>query len=193
MIGGRTSSPYPILLASACALLLALPFVTTFNDFLTAGVMGLGLAGPVQVVADGEARMVVTIVSLFGIHAGVAGNGFLVVTTSAGKAVTLFISWNCIGWQSLILFGLSLATGLRGNYTPAARIQVLLLGSLGTIFVNLFRVTAVCLLAATAGYLPAILFHDYGGTLLILIWLFGFWALADRWILGTDRTAEAAA
>jgi len=27
----------------------------------------------------------------------------------------LFISWNCIGWQSLILFGVSLISGLRGR------------------------------------------------------------------------------
>ena len=91
--------------------------------------------------------------------------------------------------------GPGLFTGLRGNYSWMAKVQVVLIGTLGTVFVNLFRVTAVCLLAATAGYLPAILFHDYGGTLLIVGWLFVFWALAYRWILGSESEpmADAAA
>jgi exosortase/archaeosortase family protein len=121
----------------------------------------------------------------------VASNGYLVVWPGTAHAQTLYISWNCIGWQSLILLGISLATGLRGNYTWPARAQVAILGVLGTIFVNLFRVTLVCVLAALAGRLPAVIFHDYGGTVLIVVWLFGFWALADRWILG-DPVPEAA-
>ena len=35
------------------------------------------------------------------------------------------------------------------------------------------------------GQLPAVLFHDYGGTLLVVGWLFAFWALASRWLLGS--------
>ena len=143
MISGGSRSTYPILLASACALLVALPFVTTFNDFLTAGAMKLGIAGPVQLIADGEARMAVSVLALVGIKAGVAGNGYLVITTAAHQSQTVFISWNCIGWQSLVLLGLSLFTGLRGNYSRMARVQVVLIGTLGTIFVNLFRVTTV--------------------------------------------------
>jgi exosortase/archaeosortase family protein len=153
-------------------------------------VLKLGIEGPVAVVAGVEARMVVSLLSLIGITAGVASGGYLVVWPDTSRAQTLFISWNCIGWQSLVLLGISLFTGLRGNYTWAARTQVALLGVLGTICVNLFRVALVCILAAMFGRLPAVLFHDYGGTLLIVAWLFGFWALADRWILG-DPVEEA--
>ena len=46
----------------------------------------------------------------------------------------------------------------------------------------------VCLLAATAGYLPAVLFHDYGGTLLLVGWLFSFWFIAFRWLLPNDAS-----
>jgi exosortase/archaeosortase family protein len=188
-----SANAFPILLAAACAFLLVLPFVTTFNDFLTALVIRAGLQGPVQVVAEAEARLVVSLLALIGVNAGVASGGYLVLWPGTSRALTMFISWNCIGWQSLVLLGISLLTGLRGNYTWAARIQVTLLGALGTITVNLLRVAAVCLLAATAGYLPAVIFHDYGGTLLIVAWLFGFWALADRWILGDPIPAPGAA
>ncbi len=95
----------------------------------------------------------------------------------------LFISWNCVGWQSLILLGLSLMVGLRGPMTLATRIEVIALGVLGTLLVNIARITVVCALAALVGYLPAILFHDYGGTLLLVAWLFTFWLIAYRWLV----------
>jgi len=77
-----------------------------------------------------------------------------------------------VGWQSLILLGLSLIVGLRGPMTVTDRIQVIAVGVLGTVLINIARITVVCLLAALAGYLPAVLFHDYGGTLLLVAWLF---------------------
>jgi exosortase/archaeosortase family protein len=67
--------------------------------------------------------------------------------------------------------------------TVSTRAQVILLGVLGTVLVNIARITVVCLLAALAGYLPAVLFHDYGGTLLLVAWLFAFWLIAYRWLV----------
>ena len=122
------------------------------------------------------------VLGLFGIHAAAAGNQ-LVVWNANGAPQTLFISWNCVGWQSLVLLGLSLIVGLRGQMTLATRIEVIALGVAGTILVNIVRTTVVCLLAAAAGYLPAILFHDYGGTLLLVAWLFTFWVIAYRWLV----------
>jgi exosortase/archaeosortase family protein len=173
---------YIALLACACGLLVILPFVTSFDDLLTAGAQWLGIAAPLQSVAPIEARMVVALVNLVGVHAGAAGSQ-LVVWNGAGQPETLFISWNCVGWQSLLLLTLSLLSGLRGHYSLGARIQAIMLGLSGTLCVSLVRIAVVCLLAAGLGRVPAILFHDYGGTLLTLVWLFTFWALAYRWIL----------
>jgi len=77
--------------------------------------------------------------------------------------------------------------GLRGPMSLATRVQVIALGVLGTILVNIARITVVCALAALAGYLPAVLFHDYGGTLLLVSWLFTFWVIAYRWLV-PDQT-----
>jgi hypothetical protein len=178
----ETRRAYVVLLACACGLLVILPFVTSFDDLLTAGAQWLGIAGPLQSVAPIEARMVVALVNLVGVHAGAAGSQ-LVVWNGAGQPQTLFISWNCVGWQSLLLLTLSLLSGLRGHYSVGARIQAIMLGLSGTLCVSLLRIGVVCLLAAGLGRIPAILFHDYGGTLLTLAWLFTFWALAYRWIL----------
>jgi exosortase/archaeosortase family protein len=171
-----------MLLALTAVLLVILPFVSTFDDLLTQIGMRVGIAAPLQLIVPAEVRVTVGLLNLFGIHAGAAGNQ-LVVWNSSGAPQTLFISWNCVGWQSLILLGLSLLVGLRGQMTLVTRIEVIAFGLVGTILVNVARITVVCLLAALAGYLPAVLFHDYGGTLLLVGWLFTFWAIAYRWLV----------
>jgi exosortase/archaeosortase family protein len=138
-----------------------------------------------------ESRMVVSLLGLVGIHAA-ASRSDLVVWDGAGSMHTLFISWNCIGWQSLILFGVSLISGLRGGHSFESRAQVVCIGVAGTMLLNLLRVSAVAAIAATLGVTPAILFHDYGGTILFVGFLFAFWSVAQRWVLDA-RHVEAVA
>jgi exosortase/archaeosortase family protein len=177
------------LIALTCALLMVLPLVTTFDELLTAWAMQLGANNPLQAIVPAESRMVVTMLGLAGVHAAASGS-HLVVWDTSGSMHTLFISWNCIGWQSLILFGVSLITGLRGGHALEMRVQVVVIGAAGIMLLNLVRVALVALIAATAGVAPAVFFHDYGGTLLFIGYLFAFWALAQRWIL-TPSVAES--
>ena len=179
------------LIALTCALLMVLPLVTTFDDLLTAWAMGLGANNPLQAIVPAESRMVASMLGLLGVHAAASGS-HLVVWDASGSMHTLFISWNCIGWQSLLLLGISLASGLRGGHSLEARAQVMVIGVAGTMLLNLLRVTMVALIAACWGVARAILFHDYGGTILFVAFLFGFWAFAQRWIL-EPPAAEAAA
>ncbi len=170
------------LIAITCALLMLLPFVTTFDDLLTSWAQALGANNPLQGIVPIEARMVVGLLGFVGIHAAASGS-HLVIWDAAGSMHTLFISWNCIGWQSLILLGVSFLSGLRGQQSMEARVQVVLIGVAGTMLLNLMRVAAVAALAATLGQTPAILFHDYGGTILVVAWLFAFWMFVQRFIL----------
>ncbi|MHB8588731.1 MAG: exosortase/archaeosortase family protein [Candidatus Dormibacteraceae bacterium] len=179
------------LLAAVCALLMLLPLVTTFDDLLTTWAMQLGANNPLQSIVPVEARMVVGLLGLAGIHAAASGS-HLVVWDGAGAMHTLFISWNCIGWQSLVLLGASLITGLRGRHPIEARVQVVVIGVAGTMLLNLLRVAAVAGIAARIGVTPAILFHDYGGTLLVITYLFVFWTFVQRWILGSAASDEQA-
>ena len=176
---------YGYLLAITCGLLLVLPFVTTFDDFLTAAVINTGLDKGLRWVVPAEVRVVVVLLNLVGVQAYAAGDRIAV----AGNLQALFISWNCIGWQSLVLLGVSLVTGRRGRHSLDARAQVVLIGVTGTLLVNLARVFLVCLLAAVAGYVPAVIFHDYGGTLMTVAWLFAFWAAAHRYLLNPTPAA----
>jgi exosortase/archaeosortase family protein len=177
------------LLALLCAMLMLLPLVTTFDDLLTAWAMQLGASNPLQSIVPVEARMVVGLIGLVGIHAAASGS-HLVVWDGAGAMHTLFISWNCIGWQSLVLLGVSFLSGLRGRHPLEARLQVIVIGVAGTMLLNLLRVAAVATIAATVGVTPAILFHDYGGTVLVVAFLFGFWIFVQRWVLGPAAPPE---
>lgn len=180
---------YVGLLAASCAMLLILPFVTTFDDLLTSATKQFGLVHPLLSLAAPEARAVVAILGALGVQAQAAG-GQLYVWDSSGQRQALLISTTCIGWQSLILLGLSCLVGLRGAYSKEAKAQVLLIGVLGTVLVNLLRMTLVSLVAAEFGFWPAVLVHDYGGTLIIVVWLFAFWAFAHRWILGVRPSED---
>jgi exosortase/archaeosortase family protein len=182
------------LIAITCALLMVLPLVTTFDDLLTTWALQLGANNPLQSIVPAESRMVVAMLGLAGVHAAASGS-HLVVWDTSGSMHTLFISWNCIGWQSLILFGVSLASGLRGSQPLESRAQVVLIGVAGTMLLNLVRVALVALIAATIGVGPAVFFHDYGGTLMFVAFLFAFWAFAQRWLLPVpahEMEAEAA-
>ena len=187
-MGGRDNVNLT-LIALTCALLMVLPLVTTFDDLLTAWAMQLGADNPLQAIVPIESGMVVSLLGLIGIHAAASGS-HLVVWDGGGSMHVLFISWNCIGWQSLILFGVSLISGLRGGHSLESRAQVVCIGVAGTMLLNLLRVAAVALIAATVGVGPAILFHDYGGTVLFVGFLFAFWAFAQRWILSSRASAE---
>jgi exosortase/archaeosortase family protein len=179
------------LLAITCALLLVLPFVTTFDELLTSWALRLGANNPLQGIVPIEARMVVGLLGMIGIRAAASGS-HIVIWDTVGSMHTLFISWNCIGWQSLVLLGISFFSGLRGQQSLEARVQVVLIGIAGTMLLNLMRVAAVAAIAATLGQTPAILFHDYGGTILVVGWLFAFWILVQRWILGPVEMLELA-
>jgi exosortase/archaeosortase family protein len=192
MSAARRDNVNLTLMAIACALLMVLPLVTTFDELLTTWAMSLGADNPLQAIVPAESRMVVGILGVIGVHAAASGS-HLVVWDTAGSMHTLFISWNCIGWQSLILFGISLLTGLRGEHSLEARVQVVVIGLAGTMLLNLVRVSLVAVVAATIGVGPAIFFHDYGGTVLFLAFLFAFWAFAQRWILAPAPVGVEAA
>jgi len=90
----------------------------------------------------------------------------------------------------LILLGVSFLSGLRGQQSLEARVQVVLIGVAGTMLLNLTRVAAVAVIAATLGQTQALLFHDYGGTIIVVVWLFAFWIFVQRFILVAPLTEE---
>ena len=167
---------YQLILLLAAGLLLVLPFITTFNEFLTKAVMELHLDWILtNWVVPTEVRFISLILQPFGITTEVTDAALYLHKPGSILPIPVYVSWNCVGWQSFILFGITVVTGLQGSIPRRRKLQVIALGLLGTFWMNLLRMAAVALVAYFFGRLPAVVFHDYGGTLMILIWLAAFW------------------
>jgi exosortase/archaeosortase family protein len=176
-----------LLLIMGAILLMILPFVTTFNEFLTRIVETTGLdALLTSWIVPFEARMIAVILGLVGIPTQVSPSTLYL--EKGGFFLPVFISWNCVGWQSFILFGATLITGLQGPFTKVSKIESVVVGFLGTFLMNLVRMALVAIIAFFFGQLPAVIFHDYGSTVMILVWLFAYWWFCHGWLLEPMET-----
>ncbi|MFQ5943476.1 MAG: exosortase/archaeosortase family protein [Anaerolineales bacterium] len=181
---------YQMILMLAAGILLVLPFITTFNEFLTKAVIELRLDGILtDWIVPTEVRFIALILQPFGIQAEVSDAALYLSRPGSGLPIPVYISWNCVGWQSFILFGITLMTGLQGRIPRKRKIQVIALGLLGTFWMNLLRMSSVAMVAYFFGQLPAVIFHDYGGTFIILVWLVVFWYALFNYFLA-DYLAE---
>ncbi|MGD8813536.1 MAG: exosortase/archaeosortase family protein [Anaerolineales bacterium] len=175
-------SIFRLLLVMTAILLIILPFITTFNEFLTRIVETTGLdALLTDWIVPFEVRMIAVLLGFLGIPSQVTASTIYI--SKGGLFLPVFISWNCVGWQSFILYGLTLMTGLQGPYTRSSKLEASMVGLLGTFLMNLLRITSVALVAYFFGSVPAVIYHDYGGTILILAWLFFFWWFCHGWLL----------
>ena len=93
------------------------------------------------------------------------------------------ITWNCLGWQSFLLFFITLITGLKGKYSKVLVLEALGIGVLGTFWLNIFRMLFTVLLAVHAPAIFRIVFHDYLAAGTTVIWLFIFWWFSYKYIL----------
>jgi len=180
-----------LVLIMAAILIMVLPFVTTFNEFLTSIVETTGLDVLLtDWVVPIEARMLAVILGFLGIPSQVSSS--TIYLDKGGFFLPVYISWNCVGWQSFILFAVTLTTGIQGSFTRASKIEAVVIGLLGTFLVNLLRIASVAVVAFYFGQMPAVLYHDYGGTIIILLWLFAYWWFSHGWLLEPDEDYEGA-
>lgn len=171
-----------LLLIMGAILLMVLPFVTTFNEFLTRIVETTGLDRFLtDWVVPVEARMLAVILGLLQIPVQVSET--TIYLDKGGFFLPVYISWNCVGWQSFILYGVTLLTGIQGPFTRASKFEAMLIGFLGTFLMNLLRIASVAVVAFFFGQVPAVVYHDYGGTIIILLWLFAYWWFSHGWLL----------
>ncbi len=164
-------------------ILMSLPLFTTFNEILTKFAEKSGTyAFLTKNVVPFETRAVSLILKPFGIDAKPTLS-HLFIRRPDGTQTGIFLSWNCLGWQSAVLLLLTLVTGLSGNYHPERKIETVLLGLSGTFLINLVRISTVVLVAYYFGQLPATVVHDYGGTLFTMAWFFFYWWFSYTFIL----------
>lgn len=167
-----------VIFALLAVFLAILPFLVTFNEALTHLVEKFNLYMWVQErIVPLEVKMVGVLVVPLGINYLAHQNGMTVNGTYAG------MTWNCIGWQSLLLLIITLIVGLRGNYTLWSKVETVLIGLLGTFLVNLARLTLIVILLAYSRPLFAVVYHDYLAAIVTIIWLFLFWWFSYSFVL----------
>src|ERR1035437_46676 len=109
----RLRDIFKLLFIALAAILLVLPFATTFNEFLTRIVESTNLYRLLQsyLVPYYAKILYVSLVHLPGLKVQAIPMGVVVNGTD------VIVNWNCLGWQSFLLFFASLVMGLRGNFT----------------------------------------------------------------------------
>lgn len=159
-------------------LLVILPFLTTFSEQLTGIIQKTPLYLFIQNhIVPVEVRIVALILSLLQIPVGIDTNSL----TVAGQP--LQVTWNCLGWQSVLFLLVSFFTGLQGAFKLSSKVEAAAIGLLGTFWINILRITFISILG---GYFPsvfAVVFHDYFATLITAAWLFFFWYFAYTFVL----------
>ncbi|MDE3111881.1 MAG: exosortase/archaeosortase family protein [Chloroflexota bacterium] len=172
--------PLSLVVASGAIALLVMPMFATFGELLTDVAMLSGVDAVLgRTVAPAEAQVIHGLLALLGLAS--AARGPLLSIGDGTRTVTLYISWNCVGWQTLIFLALTLPTGLHGRHTTRSKLEVLALGVFGILLLNVLRITVVGLVALRFGQLPAVVVHDYGSVVATVVFLMAFWTVAyDR-------------
>ena len=173
---------HELLLAIAATALLLLPLVVTVSDAVNSFISQFQGSTLLQnLVAPMEARMIAVVLQhLFGIPTVISGSTLIMMGQPSLK---VYVSWICVGWQSAVLYAATVLVGLRGPYTTKSKLLVLFAGIEGTFLINLLRETSVILVNMYVGELAAILYHDYGGTIILITWLVLFWYLVYAFVL----------
>src|SRR3989344_6387449 len=150
--------------------LMVMPFFSTFNELLTRIIENTFLYKPIELfIVPYEINLVRTIISFFGIESIGGQKIFQIIKDGIPQGI--YISWNCIGWQSFLILVVSLKTGLTDNFIKTSKIEIVILGILGTFLINILRISLVVLVFYFFGRLPAIILHDYGSILITILWL----------------------
>lgn len=159
-------------------ILILLPFVTAFSEQLTALMQKTPLYLLIQkYIVPYEVRIVGLVLMTLKIPVEV-GINYLTVD---GKQ--LLVTWNCLGWQSLLFLIISLFTGLQGQFKLSSKLEAAAIGVFGTFWINIARMTFISILGRYFPSVFAIVFHDYFATLVTFGWLFVFWGFVYRYVL----------
>jgi exosortase/archaeosortase family protein len=171
-------------------ILLILPFWASFQDFLTQLIMKIELYKSLQnVIVPYELKVTGTILSIVGIPIRV-GNAYIEWTKAGGGNEVIYLAWNCVGWQTLVLFVITLMTGLSGNHTITSKGETLVIGILGTYLINILRLVLVVFVYFVVGRPIGIVFHDYFSNLLTIAWLFFYWYFSYSFVLESKVEAR---
>ncbi|MDP2632882.1 MAG: hypothetical protein Q8P25_04160 [Candidatus Curtissbacteria bacterium] len=164
-------------------LMMLLPFMLAFEDVLTKLIERFVLYKFLQdMVVPVQVSLVSVIIKPFGVDSILYKNGMIV------NGEPLIIAWNCLGWQSLVLFLITLLVGFRnGSYSAFSKFQVIILGLFGLFWINLLRISLIILLGAFFMPVFRLVFHEYLAAIVSIIFLLFFWWFSYKFVLETKE------
>lgn len=177
------------LIWGAVVCLSTLPHIQAANELMTNLALRTGAYSFIErSIVPSMTRVVASILlNVFGVRTSFSGGSIFVFTETLPYELNL--SWNCVGWQSLVLLTFTLATILQRGHSRGSKLKTAIIGLQGVLFVNLLRIVVSALLLLKMGYGPAIAFHDNLGLVLTLAWFMTFWIIANAYIL-EPKTAQ---
>lgn len=165
-------------------IILTLPFLVSFNDVLTKILEKNVFYGWIQqYFVPLEAKMMGVILIAFGYNFKFSPTNSMILVNGN----ILEITWNCLGWQSFLLLFITFLVGLKDKYTKLSIFESLVIGIMGTFWLNILRMLFTILLAVHAPALFRIIFHDYLAAVTTLVWLFVFWWFSYSFVLVEKR------
>jgi exosortase/archaeosortase family protein len=188
----REKRVFKKILAVTAVVLAVLPVLVTFSAILTEIFNRMQWYRWIQeTVVPFEARLVAVLIKPVGITGMVTpGQQFaMVLEKPGGELLPVSLEWNCLGWQSLILLGLTFVTGLQGSYKLFSKLEVVLFGVLGTFLSNIFRMALITALAFYWNNVAAMIIHDYFAMFVALLWMVFFWWFSYAYILEVREEA----
>ena len=163
-------------------LLVILPFLVVFNEGLTRFAAATPIYRLIQAtIVPYEVKIVAAVLYLMHIPATYQIDGLNI------NGAFLRVTWNCLGWQSMIFLLITFAVGLQGAYRTGSVLETAIIGILGTFLMNILRICAVVLLGAYFPSVFVVVFHDYLAAILTIIWLFFFWWFVYSYVLEERR------
>lgn len=190
---------FKVLIAYFAVILAVLPFLVTFSAILTDLFERIGAyVWLQQQIVPYEARYVGVLLKIFGIQSFVTPNSVypLALEYPGKNYLSLDLQWNCLGWQSMLMLGVTLVTGIKGKWTTSSKLSAVSIGIVGTFLINLFRMTIIAAMAYYINNVAAYIVHDYFATFASILWLLFFWWFSYSYVLvekNSDQVAKSSA
>lgn len=158
--------------------LMVLPFLVALNEGLTRVVELTPIYNLVQnYIVPYEVKIVSSFLYAVKFPVQYQQNGIII------NNVFLEVTWNCLGWQSLLFICLSFIFGFDRKYTRSSILMAIMIGIMGTFLINISRMIVIIILG---GYFPSlfmIFFHNYLAAEISIVWLVFFWWFSYSFVL----------
>ena len=134
-----------------------------------------------QVVIPLEVQSTLFLLRILDIKA--TGAGSIISVIHGSKWQNFIVTWNCTGWQSLVILLISYITLIQFKGIFLKKAAIIFTGIIWMYFVNIIRITLQIGIFHKAGFAPAFVFHDYFAKAYLILMFCIFWIAVYNFVL----------